>query len=69
MHLVYVREEHANDGEDERKICCSNPRREESNEKHGLKNIIPLLTPLCPPVSKTVYTTRLKRAQIKERTI
>lgn len=69
MKLVEVREEYANDGGDERKICCGNPRKEKSKEEQdGLKDTVPLLALLCPPLSKTAYTTS-KHAQVKTRTI
>lgn len=66
MKLVEVREEYANDGGVERKICCGNPRKEKSKE--DLKDTVPLLALLWPPLSKTVYTTS-KLAEAKTRTI
>lgn len=69
MNLVEVREQYANDGGDERKICCGNPRKEKSKEeKDGLKDTLPILALLCPPLCKTVCTTS-KDAQVKTRTI
>lgn len=69
MKLVEVREQYANDGGYERKICCGNPRKEKSKEeKDGLKDTLPLHALLCPPLSKTVCTTS-KHAQVKTRTI